>query len=340
MTRSRQRGMSLVELMVWITVSLIIVAVIGSIYLNTKQVSRVNDSISRLQENGRFVMHLLDRDLRMAGFRGCSGGTIAPVNVLSSATYPYQFNIGLVGYRGSGGGWSPALDATISSLTPTPLAGRDVVTVRHIDGGGVPLIATMSSTSGDLQVSPGSPLASGDLLLVADCAAAAIFQASSFNAGSGVVAHAAGAGSPGNSTMDLGHVFGSDASLFRLVTRTYYVGASTTQAGSNSLWSYSVPSYDGRVQPEEMVEGVEQVVYLFGEDTDADHAANRYVPAGTVATWDNVVSVKAELLLATLRDNAAVSSQPYTFDNQTTTPTDRRLRSALTSMITLRNRVP
>ena len=47
--------------------------VIGTVYVNSKQVTRVNDTISRLQESGRFAIHLLDRDMRMAGFRGCNG---------------------------------------------------------------------------------------------------------------------------------------------------------------------------------------------------------------------------------------------------------------------------
>ena len=70
MNSKRPRGMSLVELLVWVAVSLIITTVIGTIYVNTKQITRVNDTISRLQESGRFAIHLLDRDLRMANFRG------------------------------------------------------------------------------------------------------------------------------------------------------------------------------------------------------------------------------------------------------------------------------
>ncbi len=89
-----------------------------------------------------------------------------------------------------------------------------------------------------------------------------------------------------------------------------------------------------------MVEGVDNLALLFGEDLDGDRAANRYVNAAGVGTWNNVVSVKAQLLLATVRDNMATSSQPYTFNGTTTTPTDQKIRSALSSVITLRNRVP
>ncbi len=89
-----------------------------------------------------------------------------------------------------------------------------------------------------------------------------------------------------------------------------------------------------------MVEGVEGLVLSFGEDLDGDKAANRYVTANAVGTWSHVVSVKAQLLLATVRDNMTTAPQVYTFDGVTTTPTDRRLRSVMSSVITVRNRVP
>ena len=37
---------------------LLILGIIGSVYDNSKQVTRVNDTISRLQENGRFAIQL------------------------------------------------------------------------------------------------------------------------------------------------------------------------------------------------------------------------------------------------------------------------------------------
>jgi type IV pilus assembly protein PilW len=341
MTSRRHSGMGLVELLVWVAVSLLIITIIGAIYLNTKQLTRVNDTVSRLQENGRFVIHLLDRDVRMAGFRGCNGASVTPLNALNSNAYAYQFNEALAGYHGANGAWVPSLDASISTLIPPPVDGTDVVTIRHIDGPGVPLTVKMTNSSSFLTVAAGSPLATGDVVLVADCSAAAVFNVTSFDAGSCRIAHdTAGATVPGNNTDDLNHVFSTDASVYRLVTRTYYIGASVRKPGSNALWSSSTPAYDGQPQPEEMVEGVEGVSLYFGEDTDGDRAANRYVTADAIGNWGNVVSVKAQLLLTTVRDNVTTSPQPYNFAGVATTPTDRRMRSVLSSVITVRNRVP
>ena len=346
MKSTRQRGMGLVELLVWMAISLLIISVIGVVYGNTKQLTRVSDTVSRLQENGRFVIYLLDRDIRMAGFRGCdSTATVTPVNVLNSTAYSYQFGVAIAGYRGSSGAWSPVLPSDLSGLTPPPVAGTDVVTVRFIDGTGVPLTTAMGSPPGDgsddIQVAPASSLAQGDILLIADCTAAAIFNASDFNTGNGKIKHNTGGSvSPGNTTKVLGSAFRTDASVYRLVTRTYYVAPSVRKPGTRALWSNSVPAYDGLPQPQEMVEGVEGLSLIFGEDLDGDRAANRYVTANAVGTWSNVVSVKAQVLLGTVRDNIATAPQSYTFDGVTTTPTDKRLRTVLSSVITVRNRVP
>lgn len=341
MNLRRQQGMGLVELLVWVAVSLLITMVIGTIYVNSKQITRVNDTISRLQESGRFLIHLLDRDVRMAGFRGCNTASVVPLNALNSTAYPYQFNVFVAGYYGSGGGWSPGLDSSISTLSPPPASNTDVVTIRPIDGPGVPLVAKMANSSDQISVAPGSNVAAGDVLLIADCSAAAIFNATSYNSASGAIRHSDDEdAAPGNSTKDLGHVFGTDASVYRLVTRTYYVAPSVKRPGTNTLWVNSVPAYDGQAQPEEMVEGVDNFALFYGEDLTGGRAANRYVAANSVGNWNNVVSVKAQVLLATVRDNMATSPQPYTFNGVTTTPTDRKVRTALSSVITVRNRVP
>jgi type IV pilus assembly protein PilW len=339
MIGQRQQGMTLVELMVGMVLAFVISGVIGSLYVTNKQVTRVNDSISRLQESGRFAMHVFEDDLRMAGFSGICGNVVSLTSVLNSAAYPYRFNIGITGFHGTGASWSPALDASIAGLSPAPLPDHDVVTIRRFEMSPVALTAAMSSPTDDLKVEAGSALANGDLLLVADCTAATAFQVTSY--GGGNIGHNTGAGSPGNSTKNLGRAFGTDALVYRLVTRTYYIAPSARKPGSNSLWVNSSPSYPGVVQPEELIEGVEQLLLLYGEDTDAtpDRAANKYVTAENVGTWSRVVSVRLQTLLGTTSDGTTIAPQPYTFNGVTSTPTDRRLRTPLTSVITLRNRV-
>lgn len=66
-----QRGFSLVELMVAVTIGLIILAAVSGIFVTSKSTYNTTDSLARLQENARFAVHYLSRDIRMAGFAGC-----------------------------------------------------------------------------------------------------------------------------------------------------------------------------------------------------------------------------------------------------------------------------
>ncbi|MFV0477100.1 MAG: PilW family protein [Parahaliea sp.] len=66
----RCRGFSLVELMIALTLGLVLSALLASTYLGSRRQSQIEHEIARLQENSRYVLHLLSRELRLAGFWG------------------------------------------------------------------------------------------------------------------------------------------------------------------------------------------------------------------------------------------------------------------------------
>lgn len=65
----RQHGFTLVEIMVALVVGLVLLAGIGQLLTGNRQTYRFQNNVSQLQENGRFALELLGRNLRMAGFR-------------------------------------------------------------------------------------------------------------------------------------------------------------------------------------------------------------------------------------------------------------------------------
>jgi type IV pilus assembly protein PilW len=64
-----QRGMSLIEIMVAMTIGLIILLVIGNLFVGSKQNYVAQDDASRTQENSRYFSLVLGRALRLAGYR-------------------------------------------------------------------------------------------------------------------------------------------------------------------------------------------------------------------------------------------------------------------------------
>jgi type IV pilus assembly protein PilW len=64
----QQKGLSIVELMIALALSLVVLLVTTSIYVSNKQTYRFLDQYSLLQENGRFAIFFLREHILQAGF--------------------------------------------------------------------------------------------------------------------------------------------------------------------------------------------------------------------------------------------------------------------------------
>ena len=63
-----QRGFTLVELMIALTISLILLLVIGTVFTSSRQAFRVQEDNARIQESGRFALEILGRSIKQAGY--------------------------------------------------------------------------------------------------------------------------------------------------------------------------------------------------------------------------------------------------------------------------------
>lgn len=335
-----QLGMGLTELMVAMALGLMLIGVLFQVYLGSKRTFDLQTSLGARQETARFALHLLTRDLQMAGYRGClrDAGTVR--NTLNDAgSFLYDFGMHIEGFDAQAGAWSPALPASIGGVT----SGTDVLTVRTVDDPGVFITMSMPVSSADLKtnddINP-APLAIGDIALVTDCGGAAIFQVTNYTVANGNIVHNAGTGGglpdPGNATKDLGRRFPEGSQVFTLRTTTYYIANSGSGTGP-ALWRRV-----GNQPAQELAEGVERMQVLYGEDTDADRVPNAYRRADQVTSWEDVTSVRVALLVASVRGRLA-ESDDRSFDllGVSAGPfSDGRLRRVLTTTIALRNRLP
>jgi type IV pilus assembly protein PilW len=94
----------------------------------------------------------------------------------------------------------------------------------------------------------------------------------------------------------------------------------------------------------ELVPDVANMQVLFGEDTDADLTANRYVE---VPNMSNVVSVRIALMFTTPNDFVKTAVDNRTYEMLSTDPAallgpylDRRIRRVVVTTVNLRNRTP
>ncbi|MGH8488990.1 MAG: PilW family protein [Gammaproteobacteria bacterium] len=328
-----QAGVGLIEIMIALVIGLILIAGVSWIFLDSKQTYRLQDAQSRMQENARFALELLTNDIRMTGFSGCANlSSITPNVIVSAPIIPLTTAAtAATGNDAVSPSWNPLLSATLGGLSSPPLAGTDVITVQFSQGCGAHLKGNMAVATDGIQImSPNScGIDAGDALMISDCVAADVFRATGTSGGAPTetVAHA-----------NLSKTYQQDAELFTFASRTYYIANGA--GGQPSLWRLDNTTATGVDNPLELVEGVENMQILYGEDTNGDRIPNQYLTVNSVSTLANVVAVRASLLLRTLDDNLLPLVQTYSYNGATVNATDRRLRRTFTTTVNLRNRSP
>jgi type IV pilus assembly protein PilW len=65
----RQRGLTLIELMVGLVLGLFVLAGLLALFVGNKQTYRAQDAAADLQANARFALEILNREARKAGYR-------------------------------------------------------------------------------------------------------------------------------------------------------------------------------------------------------------------------------------------------------------------------------
>lgn len=323
-SRVRQRGMTLLELMIAMTIGLFLIGGLLAVYVGTNQSYRVSQATSRLQENARFAFDVLAMDIRMAGYMGCPGFSDVTPNVIAAGAPAFSAMTALQGFESS----AP------SGIT-TAIANTDAITIQKASNmESLNLTGNLTAVNANIQIG-GNPFGfvANDILFITDCKHADLFCANSVSTGNITISHSSAC----NSSNNLSYAYGPDAMVMAFEQNTYFIA--NNPSGQPAL--YRRPWNGNAVgTSEEVVEGVENMQIEYGEDTNADRVVDVYRTANAVAAWNNVYSVRVSLLMRTTDDGIASAVQPYTYNGATVTPTDRRIRRVFTSTIGLRNRLP
>ncbi|KLJ01742.1 PilW family protein [Luteimonas sp. FCS-9] len=298
-----QAGMSLVELMVALVIGSLLILGLIQVFTASHLSYRLSEGASRAQENARFAIDFLQRDIRMAGHFGCVNDQAHFVKELGDPTLnfasipaagsPLDFSVSVQGYEAPssapgdkltlGAAWDPAegLPSAIEVLRPLP--GSDIIVLRFFHALGVPVNAIETidgndvirfdtSSDEDLKV---DGVATPELFGIGDCTFADVFEgtlASGRVTTVGGTAFAARyAAQPVGETM-----------LHRADSIVYYVAAGAS--GEPALYRARADA-SGQYPAshrEELVEGIESLQFLYGQDEVASLSA-RAPPKGHVA---------------------------------------------------------
>ena len=123
--RHRNRGLSLIELMVSLVIGLVIMIAVISAYIGASGATRVAEAQARMNEDGQAVLTILSQQLRMAGNNPKRAGydVATPRNpVYNTVTYIV---------RGCDGKFADTSVATISLLSCGGGGGPDAIAVTY-----------------------------------------------------------------------------------------------------------------------------------------------------------------------------------------------------------------
>jgi type IV pilus assembly protein PilW len=342
----RQQGLTLIELMVSMVLSLILMAGVIQVFLANKQAYRFAESLSRNQENGRFAAEFLARELRMAGYLGCATlrNTTPNIQANQPAAPAPQIELDMdKAIEGS--------DDVGAGNTWGAIEGTDVVTIRGGNLEGANLTGNLVTENANIQINYDArtkplPWEAGSVLMVTDCQDADIFRATNisktttndtkngkdFVLQKTTIAHS----SAQNSSNFLSKAYGPGSKVMSWETISYYV-ADDPDTGEPALYR---DQYDGLTSDDDaLIEGVEDMQILYGEDTDGDGNADIYRNAAAVASWANVVSARVSLLVRSTEPFVLTEQQNLAWTGRAIDTSDRRLRQIFTTTIALRNRL-
>lgn len=329
--KAYQTGFSLIEIMIALLIGAFLLGGVLQIFMGSKQTYKMQENLSRLQENGRLAMDFLANDIRMVGYQGCPSlrrvtpNVIAGIPILTENTFVF-------GAENIAANWN-ANACIADSGADKCIATTDAISLIYSESCGANLTTTMADVNADIRI-PSTNSCSNSAnkaLVVSNCIASDIFR--STNDASTSIEHSA-----------LNTIYGRDAELFIFRAYSYFIRESTSGSPVRSLWRLDNTKEKSSSNPVELIEGIDNMQIVYGVDTNEDSTANYYVPANnvTTASWLNVVSVRISLLATTLDNNLTTQPLPYVFNGITTTPpiTDHKIRRVFTTTIALRNRLP
>ena len=282
-----QRGLTLIELMIALAIGLVIVAAVSVLFASGSKSRREIELSADVNENGRYALDVLSRELSQTGFYG------SLVKPTAAATrIPADMTV-----------------ATAMCLTgPANLAAwKDSLTYNVLGLGGAaganidadPSCIERKAGTDALFIQRASTCAVGDPNCPAESNADAFLQVSECGTEYSTTPFVLGRGGTGTSTFTLQTktCAGTAAPKRKLVRRIYYVSA------ANELSYQDMPLSGGLPAPVVLVENIEQlqIEYAFDTSNPSDGTPDLFAaapdPLAVPPTdWTQVIGVRIWLL--------------------------------------------
>ena len=316
----KQKGFTLVEMMISLFIGGLILGGVMFTYIGMKVTTKDTMTIGELQESGRLAINIMQRDIEQIGFWGTyydDSFTAVNTDTLS--------NPGADCFEGLNNGSFPDL-ATASNFrtiyakvadvskelncVTNPVKGTDIIQLKFLQGDQL--------TEGETQTSENYFIAEQE-----------------------------------RAQFKRGEITGSsvNASIWPYSHHVYYISEQTYKVNNKNL---TVPALmrkrlvGGNITTETIMEGVENMRFVFGLDTNSDNRVDTYrsIKSMEHTDWENrkgILTVQVFLLIRALEPDPGVKIKNQTYilgedeDKRELKFTDSFRRTVFTTTIRLNN---
>ncbi len=300
------RGLSLVELLIALALGALLSLGVVNVFIGNSRTAAVERALSQVQQSGRAAIELINKDIRRAGYIGCTsiGGS---VDVLADGITAQR----LLAYSATAAGLSPDPTGDVAAVVNgVARRGTDVLVLDYADYLGDDLIAAADSFQAldstiqlDDQEAPDESreceLATGDLVLLSNCLTTHLFEVSSASDSTSSCASntlTINAGDNGQIVPAPTFQYGEGSDVARYLQFIWYVADTGRVVNGVPVYAlFRLASNQAIGAAEEMVEGVE---FMRVEVGLRNGGGMRYVTPGTPGIdWDTVESLRIALLV-------------------------------------------
>ncbi len=291
----RMAGITLVELLVAMTLSILLMGGAISIFLASKESFNVGEDLSRVQENLRFVSARLFKDVTLAGYVGCvpfpEGESLADISTVPGMMTAAaegrlgDFSKAIIGGEDVGPNDSDSLTvhfALVGSAMPLPRDGG-FHSLRKEEKGKQPE---------SLYENGGNDAYEGDeIIVISDCGYA-VFGQLTEKPSSGKAIEYTGIAA-GSDTARIG--VNSPAYYYKMDGVTYQLMTVGPDENDKYVSQLMATRLSAPNSPQPLLDGVEDFQVEYGIDLNEDFSAERYL------NWDQIVDGNYQSRIASVR---------------------------------------
>ena len=317
----RQRGLSMVELMVALLISTILLGGVITLFISSKKGYAIQDAAGRLQENARFASSILGLNLRMTDYWGGVGPStnvsLSPkVSALQATGGCYTYladsasgiNSGIIGYAGvSSLSGSSLPSALVSCIDPSGkgtnyVPNTEILVLRYADPEPADFVSDTNVAGSAVDPTTGVAASSSLYVRYETGFSAWIFQGSEVGSAPTNLAQS-GTDPVFNTPYEIQIFFIRACS--NMANGSY---CQKSDDGGNPQPSLGRITLLGNVmQQQTLVDGVEYFRCLYGLDTSNSNNVTQFATAGSVSNWQFVFNVRYSIVV---RGDAPNLNQP------------------------------